>query len=336
MKNILVTGGAGFIGSNFINSLLSERDDYNIVNLDKLTYAGNLENLKNVEGNKNYHFVKGDITNSELIDYLFRKYSIKYVVNFAAESHVDRSILGSEIFFRTNVIGTNVLLEAARRYDVEKFLQVSTDEVYGSLGKEGLFKEETPLSPNSPYSSSKASADMMAMAFYHTYQLPVVVTRCSNNYGPFQFPEKLIPLMIINTLNDKKLPVYGDGMNIRDWIYVLDHNKAIEMVLENGKVGEVYNIGASTEMPNIEIVKLILNKLGKDETLIEYVEDRLGHDRRYAIDSTKIQNELGWSPKYDFANAMEKTVNWYLENKNWWEKIISGEYQNYYKLQYNK
>ncbi len=336
MKNILVTGGAGFIGSNFINSLLSERDDYNIVNLDKLTYAGNLENLKNVEGNKNYHFVKGDITNSELVDYLFRKYSIKYVVNFAAESHVDRSILGSEIFFRTNVIGTNVLLEAARRYDVEKFLQVSTDEVYGSLGKEGLFKEETPLSPNSPYSSSKASADMMAMAFYHTYQLPVVVTRCSNNYGPFQFPEKLIPLMIINTLNDKKLPVYGDGMNIRDWIYVLDHNKAIEMVLENGKVGEVYNIGASTEMPNIEIVKLILNKLGKDETLIEYVEDRLGHDRRYAIDSTKIQNELGWSPKYDFANAMEKTVNWYLENKNWWEKIISGEYQNYYKLQYNK
>ncbi len=336
MKNILVTGGAGFIGSNFINSVLTERDDYNIVNLDKLTYAGNLENLKDIEENNNYHFVKGDITNSELVDYIFKKYSIKYVINFAAESHVDRSILGSEIFFRTNVIGTNVLLEASRRYEVEKYLQVSTDEVYGSLGKEGLFTEQTPLSPNSPYSSSKAGADMMALAFYHTYGLPVVVTRCSNNYGPLQFPEKLIPLMIINAMNNKKLPVYGDGMNIRDWIYVLDHNKAIEMVLEKGLVGEVYNIGASNEMPNIEIVKLILKKLNKDEELIEYVKDRLGHDRRYAIDSTKIQNELGWSPKYDFANAIEKTVNWYLENKNWWEKIISGEYQNYYKLQYNK
>jgi len=336
MKNILVTGGAGFIGSNFINSVLTERDDYNIVNLDKLTYAGNLENLKDIEENNNYHFVKGDITNSELVDYIFQKYSIKYVINFAAESHVDRSILGSEIFFRTNVIGTNVLLEASRRYEVEKYLQVSTDEVYGSLGKEGLFTEQTPLSPNSPYSSSKAGADMMALAFYHTYGLPVVVTRCSNNYGPLQFPEKLIPLMIINAMNNKKLPVYGDGMNIRDWIYVLDHNKAIEMVLEKGKVGEVYNIGASNERPNIEIVKLILQKLNKDEELIEYVKDRLGHDRRYAIDSTKIQNELGWSPKYDFANAIEKTVNWYLENKNWWEKIISGEYQNYYKLQYNK
>ncbi len=336
MKNILVTGGAGFIGSNFINSVLTERDDYNIVNLDKLTYAGNLENLKDIEENNNYHFVKGDITNSELVDYIFKKYSIKYVINFAAESHVDRSILGSEIFFRTNVIGTNVLLEASRRYEVEKYLQVSTDEVYGSLGKGGLFTEQTPLSPNSPYSSSKAGADMMALAFYHTYGLPVVVTRCSNNYGPLQFPEKLIPLMIINAMNNKKLPVYGDGMNIRDWIYVLDHNKAIEMVLEKGKVGEVYNIGASNEMPNIEIVKLILQKLNKDEELIEYVKDRLGHDRRYAIDSTKIQNELGWSPKYDFANAIEKTVNWYLENKNWWEKIISGEYQNYYKLQYNK
>ena len=336
MKNILVTGGAGFIGSNFINSVLTERDDYNIVNLDKLTYAGNLENLKDIEENNNYHFVKGDITNSELVDYIFKKYSIKYVINFAAESHVDRSILGSEIFFRTNVIGTNVLLEASRRYEVEKYLQVSTDEVYGSLGKEGLFTEQTPLSPNSPYSSSKAGADMMALAFYHTYGLPVVVTRCSNNYGPLQFPEKLIPLMIINAMNNKKLPVYGDGMNIRDWIYVLDHNKAIEMVLEKGKVGEVYNIGASNERPNIEIVKLILKKLNKDEELIEYVKDRLGHDRRYAIDSTKIQNELGWSPKYDFANAIEKTVNWYLENKNWWEKIISGEYQNYYKLQYNK
>ena len=336
MKNILVTGGAGFIGSNFINSILSKRDDYNIVNLDKLTYAGNLENLKDIEEYNNYHFVKGDITNRELVDYVFQKYSIKYVINFAAESHVDRSILGSEIFFRTNVIGTNVLLEASRRYEVEKYLQVSTDEVYGSLGKEGLFTEQTPLSPNSPYSSSKAGADMMALAFHHTYGLPVVVTRCSNNYGPFQFPEKLIPLMIINAMNNKKLPVYGDGMNIRDWIYVLDHNKAIEMVLEKGKEGEVYNIGAGNEMPNIEIVKLILKKLNKDEELIEYVKDRLGHDRRYAIDSTKIKKELGWLPEYDFANAIEKTINWYLENTNWWKKIISGEYQNYYKLQYNK
>ena len=333
MKKILVTGGAGFIGSNYINSILSESDDL-IVNIDKLTYAGNLENLKEVDSKPNYHFVKGDITNSELIDYLFVKYKITHVVNFAAESHVDRSILGSEIFFRTNVIGTNVLLEAARRYNVEKFLQVSTDEVYGSLGPEGLFTESTPLSPNSPYSSSKASADMMAMSFYHTYGMPVVITRCSNNYGQLQFPEKLIPLMIINALNDKKLPVYGDGMNVRDWIYVLDHNKAIDLVLEKGRIGEVYNIGASREMPNIEIIKLILEKLGKGEDLIEYVKDRLGHDRRYAIDSSKIQNELGWSPKFDFENAIENTIDWYLNNKNWWERIISGEYQNYYQTQY--
>jgi dTDP-glucose 4,6-dehydratase len=333
MKKILITGGAGFIGSNYINSILSQSDDL-IVNIDKLTYAGNLENLKAVDSKSNYHFVKGDITNSELIDYLFVKYGITHVVNFAAESHVDRSILGSEVFFRTNVIGTNVLLEAAKRYNVEKFLQVSTDEVYGSLGPEGLFTETTPLSPNSPYSSSKASADMMAMSFYHTYGMPVVITRCSNNYGQLQFPEKLIPLMIINALNSKKLPVYGDGMNVRDWIYVIDHNKAIDLVLEKGKVGEVYNIGASREMPNIEIVKLILNKLGKGEELIEYVKDRLGHDRRYAIDSSKIQNELGWSPEFDFENAIENTIDWYLENKNWWERIISGEYQNYYQTQY--
>lgn len=333
MKKILVTGGAGFIGSNYINSILSEKDDL-VVNIDKLTYAGNLENLKEVDSKQNYHFVKGDITNTELIDYLFNKYKFSHVVNFAAESHVDRSILGSEIFFSTNVIGTNVLLEAARRYEVEKFLQVSTDEVYGSLGTEGLFTETTPLSPNSPYSSSKASADMMALSFYHTYGMPVVITRCSNNYGQFQFPEKLIPLMIINALNNKKLPVYGDGMNVRDWIYVIDHNYAIDAVLEKGKVGDVYNIGASREMPNIEIVKLILNKLGKSEELIEYVKDRLGHDRRYAIDSSKIQSELGWSPKFDFENAIENTIDWYLENKNWWERIISGEYQNYYQTQY--
>lgn len=334
MKKILVTGGAGFIGSNFINYILNERDDVEIVNLDKLTYAGNLENLKPVEGKKNYHFVRGDITNVELVDYLFRKFDIKFVINFAAESHVDRSILGSEIFYRTNVIGTNVLLEASRRFEVEKFLQISTDEVYGSLGSEGLFTETTPISPNSPYSSSKAAADLMVQAFHHTYGLPVVITRCSNNYGPLQFPEKLIPLMIINALNNKKLPVYGDGLNVRDWIYVIDHNKAAELVFEKGKVGEVYNIGASREMTNIEIVKLILKKLGKSEDLIEYVKDRPGHDRRYAIDSSKIQNELGWKPSFEFEQAMDYTIEWYLKNKTWWERIISGEYQKYYELQY--
>lgn len=334
MKKILVTGGAGFIGSNFINYILNERDDVEIVNLDKLTYAGNLENLKPVEGKKNYHFVRGDITNVELVDYLFRKFDIKFVINFAAESHVDRSILGSEIFYRTNVIGTNVLLEASRRFEVEKFLQISTDEVYGSLGSEGLFTETTPISPNSPYSSSKAAADLMVQAFHHTYGLPIVITRCSNNYGPLQFPEKLIPLMIINALNNKKLPVYGDGLNVRDWIYVIDHNKAAELVFEKGKVGEVYNIGASREMTNIEIVKLILKKLGKSEDLIEYVKDRPGHDRRYAIDSSKIQNELGWKPSFEFEQAMDYTIEWYLKNKSWWERIISGQYQKYYELQY--
>lgn len=334
-KNILVTGGAGFIGSNFINYILSQRDDCSIINLDKLTYAGNLENLRSSEAKKNYHFVKGDITNNELVDYLFKKYSIKYVINFAAESHVDRSILGSEVFYRTNVIGTNVLLEAARRYEVQKFLQISTDEVYGSLGATGLFTEQTPLSPNSPYSSSKAAADMAAMAFHHTYGLPVVITRCSNNYGQLQFPEKLIPLMIINVLNNKKLPVYGDGLNVRDWIYVIDHNKAAELVFEKGKHGEVYNIGASREMKNIDIVKLILKKLGKGEELIEYVKDRPGHDRRYAIDSSKIQNELGWKPTFEFEHAISDTIDWYLNNRNWWERIVSGEYQKYYNTLYN-
>jgi dTDP-glucose 4,6-dehydratase len=335
MKKILVTGGAGFIGSNYINHILKERDDYFIVNLDKLTYAGNLENLKESENYPNYRFVKGDITNSELVEYLFKKYEIKYVINFAAESHVDRSILGSEVFYRTNVIGTNVLLETARRFEVKKFLQISTDEVYGSLGNEGLFTEGTPLSPNSPYSSSKAGADMMALAFYHTYGMPVSVTRCSNNYGPFQFPEKLIPLMIINALNNKSLPVYGDGMNVRDWIYVIDHNKAVDLVFEKGKSGEVYNIGANNEMPNINIIKLILKILGKPETLIQYVKDRPGHDRRYAIDASKIENELGWKPSFNFETAIDYTIKWYLENQKWWERIISGDYQKYYSLQYS-
>ncbi len=335
MKNILVTGGAGFIGSNFINYILKNRNDVNIVNIDKLTYAGNLENLAGIENLTNYKFIKGDICNSELVDYIIRNYNIDYIINFAAESHVDRSILGSEVFFRTNVIGTNVLLEATKRHGIKKFIQVSTDEVYGSLGKTGKFTEQTPLSPNSPYSSSKASADMMALSFHHTYGTPVVVTRCSNNYGPYQFPEKLIPLMIINTLNDKKLPVYGDGLNVRDWIYVLDHNKAIEKVFDEGKAGEVYNIGADHEMTNIEIVKLILKELNKDESLIEYVNDRPGHDRRYAIDSSKIQSELGWKPEFDFEEAIVQTIKWYLENRNWWQKILSEEYLKYYEEQYS-
>ncbi len=335
MKRILVTGGAGFIGSNFINYILSNRNDIFILNLDKLTYAGNLQNLKNVEQHPNYTFIKGDIVNDELVSYLFQKYEITHVINFAAESHVDRSILGSEIFFRTNVLGTNVLLENAKRFGVEKFIQISTDEVYGSLGSEGQFEETTPLQPNSPYSASKAAADMMALAFHHTYHVPVVITRCSNNYGPYQFPEKLIPLMIINSLNNKKLPVYGDGLNVRDWIYVIDHNKAVELVFDKGKVGEVYNVGASIEKPNIDIIKSVLKQLGKTEELIEYVKDRPGHDRRYAINSTKIKKELGWEAEHTFEQAMKDTIHWYLKNEKWWKEIISGEYQNYYKLQYS-
>lgn len=336
MKTILVTGGAGFIGSNFINYFLEEKEDVRIVNLDKLTYAGNPENLKQSEKKGNFTFFKGDICNGELVDYLFRKYSFDGVINFAAETHVDRSILGAEIFFTTNIIGTNVLLEASRRYKVKKFVQISTDEVYGSLGPEGRFTENSPLSPNSPYSSSKTGADLMCMAYYKTYNVPVVITRCSNNYGPFQFPEKLIPLMIINALEGKKLPVYGDGMNVRDWIYVTDHNRAVQKAMENGIPGEIYNIGAGCEMKNIEIIKLILSILGKSENLIEYIADRPGHDRRYAIDSGKIEAELGWKPAYNFNEAIRKTVEWYLENRNWWEHIISGQYRNYYELQYGE
>ena len=335
MKKILVTGGAGFIGSNFINYILKARKDVTIVNLDKLTYAGNLKNLAVVENNPNYTFIKGDIVNDELVRYIFQKYQITNVINFAAESHVDRSILGSEVFFRTNVLGTNVLLETAKYFGVEKFIQISTDEVYGSLGPEGQFEETTPLQPNSPYAASKAAADMMALAFHHTYGVPVVITRCSNNYGQLQFPEKLIPLMIINALNNKKLPVYGDGLNVRDWIYVIDHNKAVELVMDKGELGHVYNIGANTEKKNIDIVKLILKQLGKNEELIEYVKDRPGHDRRYAINSKKIKDTLHWQAEYSFEDAIKNTINWYLENERWWKEIISGEYINYYKLQYH-
>jgi len=329
---ILVTGGCGFIGSNFIRHMLSKYP-YNIINLDKLTYAGNLENLKEIENDSRYTFIKGDIGNKADIEKIFSS-DIDIVINFAAESHVDRSIMDPDAFIKTNIIGTFNLLETVKKGHVKRFIQVSTDEVYGSIGKEGKFREDTPLAPNSPYSASKASADILAMAYYKTYRAPVMITRCSNNYGPYQFPEKLIPLVITNALVDMKLPVYGDGMNIRDWIHVLDHCEAIDAVLHKGESGNVYNIGAENERTNIEIVKLILNILGKPETLIKYVKDRPGHDRRYAIDSTKIKKELGFEAKVGFKMGMEETVAWYIENKSWWKRIKSGEYLKYYNKMY--
>lgn len=335
MKKILITGGCGFIGSNFIKYLL-KNSDYQIVNIDKLTYAGNLKNLIDIQNNPRYKFYRGDICNYELISYVVEKEKVNSIINFAAESHVDRSILSSQEFIKTNVTGTNILLEITRQFQLEKFLQISTDEVYGSLGPVGKFTEETPLAPNSPYSASKASADLLVRAYNHTYGVPTLITRCSNNYGPYQFPEKLIPLMIINAMNDKPLPVYGDGMNVRDWIYVEDHCDAILKVFENGRLGEVYNIGAENEKPNIEIVKLILKELGKDESLITFVKDRPGHDRRYAIDATKIKTELGWKPKFTFEKAIKETISWYLQNKSWWTEIISGDYLNYYKKWYEE
>ncbi|QIB27588.1 dTDP-glucose 4,6-dehydratase [Caloranaerobacter azorensis] len=334
MKKILVTGGAGFIGSNFIRYMLNKYEDYKIINLDLLTYAGNLENLKDVEDNPNYEFIKGDIADRGLVNNLFEKYNFDYVINFAAESHVDRSIEDPGIFVKTNIMGTQVLLDAAKKYGVEKYLQVSTDEVYGALGPTGMFTEKTPLAPNSPYSASKASADLLVRAYYKTFGLPVNITRCSNNYGPYQFPEKLIPLMIANALEDKDLPVYGDGLQVRDWLHVKDHCSAIDTVLHKGKIGEVYNVGGNNEKKNIEIVKLILEKLGKPESLIKYVKDRPGHDRRYAIDNTKITTELGWEPSYTFEQGMEETIQWYLDNRDWWEKIRSGEYMEYYERMY--
>ena len=321
---ILVTGGAGFIGSNFVRYMLDKYEDYEIVNLDALTYCGNLENLSGIEDNPNYTFVKGNITDKKLVNEITS--DIDYIINFAAESHVDRSIEDPEIFIKSNIIGTQVLLDAAKKYGIQKYLQISTDEVYGTLGETGYFTEETPLAPNSPYSASKAGADLMVRAYNETFNLPVNITRCSNNYGPYQFPEKLIPLMISNALENKPLPVYGDGLNVRDWLHVYDHCTAIDIVLNNGKNGEVYNIGGNNEKKNIEIVKLILENLGKDESLIKYVTDRLGHDRRYAIDSTKIQDELGWKPKYTFETGIAETIEWYLDNRELWERIKSGKY----------
>ncbi|MFF1991508.1 dTDP-glucose 4,6-dehydratase [Bacillus mycoides] len=331
---VLVTGGAGFIGSNFVRYMVKKYPEYNIVNLDALTYAGNLENLKDVEELSNYKFVKGDIADRQFINQLFKEEKFDYVLNFAAESHVDRSITNPDIFIQTNIQGTQVLLDAAKNAEVKKYLQVSTDEVYGTLGETGYFTEETPLASNSPYSSSKAGADLLVRAYHETFGLPVNITRCSNNYGTFHFPEKLIPLMIINALSDKQLPVYGDGLNVRDWLHVEDHCQAIDLVLHNGKNGEVYNVGGNNERTNIEIVKTILKALDKPESLIKYVTDRPGHDRRYAIDATKLREELGWSPKYNFDTGIEQTIKWYLENQDWWENIISGEYQEYFKNQY--
>jgi len=331
-KHILVTGGCGFIGSNFIRHMLATYP-YQIVNLDKLTYAGNPENLKDIEKDSRYTFIKGDIAEVSDLKKAF-KMPIGMVVNFAAESHVDRSIIDPDTFIRTNINGTFQLLEMAKKQGAERFVQISTDEVYGSLGKEGKFREDTPLSPNSPYSASKTSADVLAMSYHKTYGMPVLITRCSNNYGPYQFPEKLIPLMITNALNDIELPVYGDGLNVRDWIHVQDHCEAIDVVLHKGVPGNVYNIGGENERTNIEIVKIILKALGKPETLIRYVADRPGHDRRYAIDSTKLKRELGFSPKTDFTHGMEETVKWYRDNKTWWERIKSGAYMEYYKNMY--
>ena len=334
---ILVTGGAGFIGSNFIYYVLNNHPENRVVCLDALTYAGNLSTLAPLMDQENFRFVKGDITDRKAVDELFAEEKPDIVVNFAAESHVDRSIENPQIFLNTNIIGTSVMMDASRKYGVKRYHQVSTDEVYGDLPLDRpdlFFTEETPIHTSSPYSSSKAGADLLVLAYYRTYGLPVTISRCSNNYGPYHFPEKLIPLMIANALADKPLPVYGKGLNVRDWLYVEDHCKAIYRILEDGRVGEVYNVGGHNEMRNIDIVKLICKELGKSEDLITYVEDRKGHDLRYAIDPTKIHNELGWLPETTFQEGIKKTIRWYLDNRDWWENILSGEYQDYYEKMY--
>lgn len=334
---VIVTGGAGFIGSNFVFYMMKKYPDYRIVCLDKLTYAGNLSTLEPVMEKPNFRFVKADICDRETVYRLFEEEKPDIIVNFAAESHVDRSIENPSVFLETNIIGTSVLLDACRKYGIKRYHQVSTDEVYGDLPLDRpdlFFTEETPVKTSSPYSSSKASADLLVLSYNRTYGLPVTVSRCSNNYGPYHFPEKLIPLMIVNALGNKPLPVYGKGDNVRDWLYVEDHCKAIDLIIHNGKNGEVYNIGGHNEMKNIDIVKIICRELGKPESLITYVADRKGHDMRYAIDPTKIYNELGWVPETKFADGIKKTIQWYLDNKKWWEVIISGEYQDYYNKMY--
>lgn len=334
---IVVTGGAGFIGGNFIHYMLNKNSGDDIVCLDKLTYAGNLETLESVMQHPHFQFVKGDIADREFIDQLFETEKPDVIVNFAAESHVDRSIVEPGIFLQTNVIGTGVLLDACKKYGIKRFHQVSTDEVYGELPLDQpdlYFTEETPIHTSSPYSASKASADLLVQAYYKTFHLPVTISRCSNNYGPYHFPEKLIPLMIVNAWNDKPLPVYGKGENVRDWLYVEDHCQAIDLILCNGRVGEVYNIGGHNEKTNLEVVKTILKELGKGEELIQYVADRPGNDMRYAIDPTKIKNELGWEPSIAFEEGIKKTIQWYLDNRSWWENILKGEYQNYYEKMY--
>ncbi len=334
MRRILVTGGAGFIGSNFIGMVLAEQSDCFVVNLDKLTYAGNLENLAQYRDHERYRFVHGDICDATLVARILEDHRIDALVNFAAESHVDRSLAGPKIFIETNVTGTLTLLEAARDKNVDRFLQVSTDEVYGALGPEGKFTEQTPLSPNSPYSASKAAADHLVRAFGHTWGLRYNITRCSNNYGPYQFPEKLIPLMIHNALQNKELPVYGDGLQVRDWLYVYDHCTALWHVLERGAPGEVYNIGGGNEKANLELVKIILTRLGKPATLIRHVTDRPGHDRRYAIDARKIMTELAWKPSVTFEQGIARTIDWYLANPKWLANVVSGQYQQYYAKMY--
>lgn len=334
-KKVLVTGGAGFIGGNFVQYMVNKYPGYQIYNLDLLTYAGDLTKHQNIEEKENYQFVKADIANREAIMGLFEKEKFDFVAHFAAESHVDRSITEPGIFVQTNVLGTQVLLDAAKEYKVSKFVHVSTDEVYGELDFDPttFFTEETPLQPNSPYSASKASSDLLVRAYHETYGLPMNITRCSNNYGPYHFPEKLIPLTISRVLNDEKVPVYGDGKNIRDWLHVLDHCTAIDLVMHEGVNGEVYNVGGHNERTNLEVVQTIIKTLGKSEELIEFVTDRLGHDKRYAIDPTKLE-KLGWKPAYTFETGIEQTINWYLANQWWWEQIISGEYQEYFHKQY--
>jgi dTDP-glucose 4,6-dehydratase len=323
---LLITGGCGFIGSNLVRYLLHNRADVEIVNLDCLTYAGNLESLDDLEGNPRHRFVRGDVCNRELVEDLLERNRIEGVMHLAAESHVDRSISGPEVFCRTNVIGTTTLLEAARRAGVRRFVQVSTDEVYGSLGPTGRFTEATPVCPSSPYSASKASGDLLALAYHHTFGLDVVVSRCSNNYGPYQFPEKLIPLMILNAIENRSLPVYGDGQNVREWLHVEDHCAALVLLLERGVAGQVYNVGSTEECTNVVVVRRILEVLGKPESLIRYVQDRPGHDRRYALDSSKLREQLGWQPRHDFESGLARTIEWYLANERWWRRVVSGEY----------